>query len=115
MKKSDWRMSLQILMTFCALWGWWGMLYPEFTLTEDTYRVVYDDASQSKTTESASARSTTMENGTTADGEAVGEQADAERSEESPRELYRRLLQAPKGQVRFRSKLLIQLQKWMEQ
>lgn len=80
MKKSDWRTSLQILMTLCALWGWWGMLYPEFTLTEDTYRVVYEGVD----------------------------------AEESPRELYRRLLQAPKGQVRFRSKLLLQLQKWME-
>ena len=80
MKRNDWRMSLQILMTLCALWGWWGMLYPEFTLTEDTYRVVYEE----------------------------------DDAEESPRELYRRLLQAPKGQVRFRSKLLLQLQKWME-
>ena len=80
MKRNDWRMSLQILMSLCALWGWWGMLYPEFTLTEDTYRVVYEE----------------------------------DDAEESPRELYRRLLQAPKGQVRFRSKLLLQLQKWME-
>ena len=117
MKKRDWRTSLQIVMTLCALWGWWGMLYPEFTLTQDTYRVVYeeDDARQSMAAESASARSTTMESGTTADGEAVDEQADAEIAEESPRELYWRLLQAPKGQIRFRSKLLMQLQKWMEQ
>ena len=83
-KRNEWRVSLQIMLTLCALWGWWGMLYPEFTLTEDTYRVVY-------------------------------EEDDAEIAEESPRELYRRLLHAPKGQVRFRSKLLIQLQKWMEQ
>lgn len=83
-KRNEWRVSLQIMLTLCALWGWWGMLYPEFTLTEDTYRVVY-------------------------------EEDDAEIAEESPRELYLRLLYAPKGQVRFRSKLLIQLQKWMEQ
>ena len=84
MKRNEWRVSLQIMLTLCALWGWWGILYPEFTLTEDTYRVVYDED-------------------------------DAEIAEESPRELYLRLLYAPKGQVRFRSKLLIQLQKWMEQ
>ena len=98
MKRKDWRMSLQIVMTLCALWGWWGMLYPEFTLTEDTYRVVYetDDAVSSKSEESV-----WTEN--------------EEAAEESPRELYRRLLHAPKGQVRFRSKLLMQLQKWMEQ
>lgn len=83
-KRNEWRVSLQIMLTLCALWGWWGILYPEFTLTEDTYRVVYDED-------------------------------DAEIAEESPRELYLRLLHAPKGQVRFRSKLLIQLQKWMEQ
>lgn len=83
-KRNEWRVSLQIMLTLCALWGWWGILYPEFTLTEDTYRVVYDED-------------------------------DAEIAEESPRELYLRLLYAPKGQVRFRSKLLIQLQKWMEQ
>ena len=107
-------------MTLCALWGWWGMLYPEFTLTEDTYCVVYEkDAGQSKSTGSASTSSTILENGKTEGGESAGGQnvvfaADAGISEESPRELYKRLLQAPKGQVRFRSKLLLQLQKWME-
>ena len=97
-KRNEWRVSLQITLTFCALWGWWGMLYPEFTLTEDTYRVVYeeDDAVPSKS----------EENVWNENAEAAGE---------SPRELYRRLLHASKGQVRFRSKLLIQLQKWMEQ
>lgn len=103
MKKGDWQTHVQILMTLCALWGWWGMLYPEFTLTEDTYRVVYEtvDAEQSDSAEKISA---------------VGQNgADAGSVEESPRELYRRLLHAPKGQVRFRSKLLMQLQKWMEQ
>ena len=87
MKKKEWRASLQILMTLCALWGWWGMLYPEFTLTADTYCVVYEE-----------------------DAETAGNEQGV-----SARELYQKLLQASKGQVRFRSKLLMQLQKWMEQ
>ena len=97
-KRNEWRVSLQIMLTLCALWGWWGMLYPEFTLTEDTYRVVYEEDAA---VPSKSGESVWTEN--------------EEAAEESPRELYRRLLHAPKGQVRFRSKLLIQLQKWMEQ
>lgn len=86
MKRNEWRVSLQIMLTLCALWGWWGMLYPEFTLTEDTYCVVYEESAEEE--------------------DAV---------EDSPRELYRLMLHASKGQLRFRSKLLIQLQKWMEQ
>ena len=84
MKRNEWRVSLQIMLTLCALWGWWGMFYPEFTLTEDTYRVVYE------------------------------EMAEEEAVEESPREIYRFMLHASKGQLRFRSKILMQLQKWME-
>ena len=102
MKRNEWRVSLQIMLTLCALWGWWGMLYPEFTLTEDTYRVVYEADDEVNTTAPQSAsESTLIEN--------------AEVAQESPRELYQRMLHAPKGQLRFRSKLLIQLQKWMEQ
>lgn len=109
MKKKEWRMSLQIMLTFCALWGWWGMLYPEFTLTEDTYRVVYEE------TEDTDAGHAYPENGEAADMQNDAGAKSAEADGESPRELYRRLLHASKGQLRFRSRFLIQLQKWMEQ
>lgn len=33
------------ILGICAAIGWWGVLYPEFTLVEDTYRiVVYDES-----------------------------------------------------------------------
>lgn len=31
---------LRALLTLCAVLGWWGALYPEFSLTPDTYRIV---------------------------------------------------------------------------
>lgn len=98
MKKNGQMVSLQILLTLCALWGWWGMLYPEFTLTEDTYRIVYEEAEEAR---GVAAGKSTAES-TEDDGE-------------TPREIYQRLLHAKRGQIRFRSKLLMQLQDWMEQ
>ena len=27
----------------CAVWGWWGILYPQLTMTPETYRIVSQD------------------------------------------------------------------------
>ena len=118
-KKREWLISGQILLTLCALWGWWGMLYPEFTLTEDTYRIVYEEEAESagdkqneQGTSAAAVKDTKEQKNLTEGKNAL----DAERpaTEMSARELYQKLLHAPKGQIRFKSKLLLQLQKWME-
>lgn len=31
-------------LSICAALGWWGLLYPELTLTPDTVKVVYEDS-----------------------------------------------------------------------
>jgi len=31
------------IVAVCAAIGWWGALYPQFTLVEGTYRIVYED------------------------------------------------------------------------
>lgn len=31
------------LLTLCAALGWWGVLYPQLTMTPDTYRIVSED------------------------------------------------------------------------
>ncbi len=31
--------TLRVILSLCALLGWWGMLFPELTLTPDTIRV----------------------------------------------------------------------------
>jgi hypothetical protein len=33
------------LLTICAALGWWGAIYPRFTLLQDTYEIVYEDDS----------------------------------------------------------------------
>lgn len=33
--KTRWKMLLWV----CAAAGWWGVLFPEFTLTDDTYEI----------------------------------------------------------------------------
>ncbi|MBR1930891.1 MAG: hypothetical protein IJ833_05370 [Lachnospiraceae bacterium] len=40
--RSKWR-ELRIALGICAAVGWWGTLYPEFTLLPDTYRVVLSE------------------------------------------------------------------------
>lgn len=34
--------------------GWWGVLYPELCLMEDTYRIVYEDSQEAEEELSAS-------------------------------------------------------------
>ncbi len=37
--------SIHIILSVCAAFGWWGLLYPELTMTPSTYKVVYEDQS----------------------------------------------------------------------
>lgn len=41
--KKKW-FGIRMGLSICAALGWWGLLYPELTLTPDTVKVVYEDA-----------------------------------------------------------------------
>ena len=72
--------GLTICMLSGMLAGWWGVLYPQLVLTQDAYRIVSED-------------------GTVYDAESGIEY-------KSGREVYDELLNAERGKVRFRSRLL---------
>jgi hypothetical protein len=77
-------------LAVCAVLGWWGALYPQFTLMQSTYEIVReDDAVQS--------------------GENVVE------SELDSSELYWKILDADCSHIRFRSRLLKDLNALQEQ
>lgn len=40
----------KFIIAFCGMLCWWGVLYPELTLTSDTYKVVYEDDKWEKET-----------------------------------------------------------------
>ncbi len=68
---------LQILVSTCALLGWWGFLYPELTLTPDTVKVVE-----------------------------IAETTSEYNTWDFDCSLYQNLLYADRSQIVFRSKLL---------
>lgn len=37
-------MDLRIVCGICAALGWWGLLYPELTMTPDTYKVCVEES-----------------------------------------------------------------------
>ena len=39
------KLGIRIITAMCAALGWWGLLYPELTLTPETVRIVIEDAS----------------------------------------------------------------------
>lgn len=82
-------LALRILITLCAAYGWWGVLYPEFTMTPDTYRVVY-------------------ETDTVQEGEEVLEY-------NLDDDIYKTILKSDRSRIRFRSKLLVNLTALKEQ
>lgn len=73
----------RMVCTLCVALGWWGMLFPDFTMTSDTYQVVWEEETvqQDKT---------------------MVEWDDRE-------EIYDLILQADSGQIRFKSRLLEKL------
>lgn len=86
MKKA--KNGIRIAAFLCAALGWWGLLYPELTLTPGTVRTV--------TEETADGESETVEEWSYDD------------------DLYLRLLNAGGKNIRFRSKLLTELKAFWE-
>lgn len=74
------RMEIRILLCICAALGWWGILYPELTMTPDTYRIV-DETGSVQNTE-----------------EVLEWDFDSD--------IYWKVLNADRSQVRFKSRLL---------
>lgn len=77
---------LQISLVICAALGWWGLIYPELTLTPDTYQVFYRD-------------------------KAVQQQQEVVEWDFDST-IYMDVLNADSSQIRFRSKLFEMLQNW---
>lgn len=76
------------LLTLCACLGWWGFLYPQLSMTPDTYRVIRED-------------------GTVQEEEEVVKW-DFEGS------IYTEILNAGSGRIRFRSALLERISQYLE-
>ncbi len=79
--------GIRIAVGLCAALGWWGLLYPELALTPETVRVV---------------------------SEGVDGEEDVTGEWEFDSSLLRELLSAGEGRIRFRSRLLIEWNAWME-
>ena len=43
MKKAE---KTYIIVSLCAMLGWWGFFYPEFSLTPDNVNVIYEELSE---------------------------------------------------------------------
>ncbi|MCM1113687.1 MAG: hypothetical protein NC399_10595 [Muribaculum sp.] len=79
MEKTKWRM-MQAALTLCAAFGWWGALYPQFTLLKGTYEIVCEEES----------------------GMSGGDRAE----EPDGGGLYWDILNADSSRIRFKSRLL---------
>lgn len=79
--------ALKAAACICAALGWWGVLYPELTLTPDTYVIVGEE---------------------TAGGEAV-QKSEKVVEWDFTSDIYEKLLEAEAGQIQFKSRLLLML------
>lgn len=86
--KRKWN-GIRVAMSVSAAICWWGILYPELTMTSDTYAVV-------------------SEHGTVQEAEDMIEWNSRE-------DIYQTLLETDGSRIRFRSKLLMQIESWMKQ
>ncbi len=83
------KIAFRIVVTLCATWGWWGFLYPELTMTADTYRVVTESGIEQK--------------------------ADEVIDRDFNNNIYRAVLQTDGSRVRLRSRLLTNMTAFTEQ
>ncbi len=81
--------GIKIVLCVCAVMGWWGVLYPELVLTTDTCRIFDDSGSEGQ---------------------------EIQKGQECPagQDIYWDLLKAEKGDIRFRSRLFTEWNKFME-
>ncbi len=96
------RLKIQKICWIVAACGWWGALYPQLTLTPDTYKLVAEETGIEAT--QVQAVETTEE-----ELEAVDAQWDFDR------DIYEELFDTKEGKVRLRSKLLMKLKTCVDQ
>lgn len=89
MKKNKFITSIHIMLGICAAFGWWGLLYPELAMTPSTYKVVYADSAVQK-----------QENVVEWDFDD---------------DIYWEIMEADRSQIRFRSRLLMNINVLQEQ
>lgn len=82
------KLGIRIITAMCAALGWWGLLYPELTLTPETVRIVIEDAS--------------------------GQEIFLDRNKSLDDSFYLELLEADSGSIRFRSRILTELNAFWE-
>lgn len=80
--------GLRIVVSLCAALGWWGLLYPELTLTPDTVKVSVETEE--------------------------GEQQTLTGEWDFDSSLYREILNADRSKITFRSRLLMDLGLFLE-
>ncbi len=88
MKKNRVMLVFRICCCICAAFGWWGVLYPELAMTPSTYTIVYEDTSVQK------------------QEEVVEWEFDSG--------IYEEVLNANRSQIRFRSRLFMNLRELQE-
>lgn len=79
---------IRIIIVLCVTIGWWGLLYPELSMTPDTVQIVSENENAKD-----------------------GSQQDVSLSDGS---LYLDLLKAGRSKIRFRSRLLTELNAFWE-
>lgn len=96
---------LYVLCTLCAAWGWWGAVYPQFTLLDETYNVVWEKPEEVSGVwrKSGETKGSTEQNGfgvgsdsTDAAGSDITSDAGA---------LYWQILNADSSRIRLKSRL----------
>lgn len=80
--------AIRIVVCVCAAYAWWGVLYPELTLTPDTYAVLDEYGA-------VHSRQNMVE--WDLDGG-----------------FYRTLLETDSSKIQFKSKLMAQIDDWLE-
>lgn len=81
--------GLRIFICLCAAFGWWGVLYPQLTMTPDTYRVICEGDTVQK------------------EPKVIEWDFDSD--------IYWSVLNADPGEIRFESKLLQEIKTFVEQ
>jgi hypothetical protein len=72
--------TFQVVLGICAAIGWWGIFYPELTMTPDTYQVIDQDGTVQKPEDGVQYL--------------------------FGKDIYTDILEADKSRIHFRSKLL---------
>lgn len=80
---------MKVALCICGVFGWWGVLYPELVLTTDTYRICNDNGQEEKDIREAQNLS-------------------------ADQDVYWDLLKADRSEIHFRSRLLVEWNKFME-